>query len=232
MDELIQKYLDGDLSDEEAAEFSRALADDPELESELRAFERSLALAAARADRDPSPAFTDSVMERVAASGAVHRKRDARVPRGAAVLGTWRPRLAMAAGVVVVFALGYLAASQRGPRESPTTIESVSTGAHSVQVAAAPTSAPASLRLARLVYVPQDEDVDRVTVAGSFNGWDPEGMELRKEGGAWVVQLVLPPQTYEYMFVENGEEWVTDPLAFQTRDDGFGRKNAVLDLTL
>ncbi len=55
---------------------------------------------------------------------------------------------------------------------------------------------------------------------------------MRREGGAWVIQLMLPPQTYEYMFVENGQEWVTDPLATQTRDDGFGRRNAVLDLTI
>lgn len=232
MDELIQKYLDGELHDDEAAALTRALADDPELESELRAFERSLALAAAQADRDPSPAFTDDVMERVAASGAVHRKRTARVPSTTAGFGAWRPRLAMAAGVVVVFALGYLAARQGGPGESATTNEFVATSDQPAQVAAAPTSAPAPLRLVRLVYVPRDEEVERVTVAGSFNGWDPEGMELRQEGGAWVVQMVLPPQIYEYMFVENGKEWVTDPLAFQTRDDGFGRQNAVLDLTL
>jgi hypothetical protein len=34
------------------------------------------------------------------------------------------------------------------------------------------------------------------------------------------------------MFIEDGQRWVTDPLAAQTRDDGFGRENAVLDLTM
>jgi hypothetical protein len=34
------------------------------------------------------------------------------------------------------------------------------------------------------------------------------------------------------MFVEDSLHWVTDPLALQTRDDGFGNENAVLDLTL
>ena len=97
---------------------------------------------------------------------------------------------------------------------------------------AAQYNAPAPLRLVRLVYVAPDRDVERVTVAGSFNGWNTEETVMRREGGAWVAELVLPPQTYEYMFVENGEQWVTDPLAFQTRDDGFGRKNAVLDLTI
>ena len=53
-----------------------------------------------------------------------------------------------------------------------------------------------------------------------------------RRGGVWVVPLLLPPETYEYMFVEDGQRWVTDPLAVQTRDDGFGTENAVLDLEI
>ena len=35
------------------------------------------------------------------------------------------------------------------------------------------------------------------------------------------------------MFIDvNGARWVTDPLALQTRDDGFGRRNAVLDVSI
>jgi hypothetical protein len=97
---------------------------------------------------------------------------------------------------------------------------------------AAQTSASGQLRLVRLVYVPQDSAVEKVTVAGSFNAWNPGTNPLQKEGDVWVAQLILPPATYEYMFVEDGINWVTDPLALQTRDDGFGKKNAVLDLTL
>ena len=67
MDELIQKYLDGDLSDEEASVFAQTLARDPELEAELRDYERILALAVEDIDRDPAAAFTDNVMDRVAA---------------------------------------------------------------------------------------------------------------------------------------------------------------------
>jgi hypothetical protein len=237
MDELIQKYLDGDLSDEEAAALTRALADDPALEAELRALEQVLALAAANVARDPSPAFTDQVMERVAAGAAGARKaRASQARRNVLYLRAWWPRLAWAAGFAFVFALGFVAARQTGPDAdvAPTGSPIVASSQQDqpVQVAAAQANGPAPLRLVRLIYVPRDEDVERVTVAGTFNGWDAEGTELRREGGAWVVQLVLPPQTYEYMFVEDGEQWVTDPLAVQTRDDGFGRKNAVLDLTL
>lgn len=236
MDELIQKYMDGDLSDEEASAFTRALAEEPALEAELRAFEQSLSLAAACADRDPSPGFTDQVMERVTASAAGRRALSWRTRRGPGTARAWWPRLAWAAGFSFVFALGFVVARQvgQGPMalDSPTAVESGGAGGEPSDVAAAQTAARAQMRLVRLVYVPPDEDVEKVTVAGTFNGWDPERTELRRVGGAWMVQLVLPPQTYEYMFVEDGEKWVTDPLAVQTRDDGFGRENAVLDLTL
>jgi 1,4-alpha-glucan branching enzyme len=84
----------------------------------------------------------------------------------------------------------------------------------------------------RLVYVPREANVDNVAVAGSFNGWNPASIPLRREDGVWSTILVLPAGSYEYMFVENGERWVTDPLAVRTRDDGFGTMNAVLDVEL
>jgi anti-sigma factor RsiW len=230
MDELIQKYLDGDLSDEESVVFTEALAGDPELEAELEAFEQTLALAAGNIAREPAPAFTDGVMDRIAASSA--RTRTARAPRRTRGLGAWLPRLAWAAGFAAVFAFGFMSARQIGGVPAPEATDSPGVAARAGAGASAQSIARSQLRLVRLVYVPRDRDVERVTVAGTFNGWDPDGTELRNEGGAWIVQLVLPPETYEYMFVEDGEQWVTDPLALQTRDDGFGRKNAVLDLTL
>jgi hypothetical protein len=54
---------------------------------------------------------------------------------------------------------------------------------------------------------------------------------MQREGDVWTALLLLPRSTYEYMFVENEENWVTDPLALQTREDGFGRENAVLELS-
>jgi anti-sigma factor RsiW len=236
MDDLIQKYLDGDLTDEEASMLTRALSEDPELEAELRAYEQSLVLVSENTGREPSFAFTDDVMDRVAAAAAVGKPRSSRSRSGAGASRVWWPRLVWAAGFAAVFVVGFLSARWGGPGtadpESVTNIEPAAEGGQLARVAAAQTIAPAPLRLVRLVYVPPDEDVERVTVAGTFNGWNPEATEMRKEGGAWVLQMVLPPQTYEYMFVEDGTQWVTDPLAMQTRDDGFGQKNAVLDLTL
>jgi len=36
------------------------------------------------------------------------------------------------------------------------------------------------------------------------------------------------PGVHEYMFIVNGDTWVTDPRADRYVDDGFGNRNAVL----
>jgi Glycogen recognition site of AMP-activated protein kinase len=69
----------------------------------------------------------------------------------------------------------------------------------------------------------------RVTVAGDFNGWDPEHSPLSQDGSTFSGTVRLPPGAHEYMFVVDGK-WVTDPAAAEHRPDGFGRNNAVLRL--
>jgi hypothetical protein len=74
------------------------------------------------------------------------------------------------------------------------------------------------------------EGARRVTVAGDFNGWDPEGAPLTQDGsGTFTGTVRLPAGAHEYMFVVDGK-WVTDPAAAEHRPDGFGRNNAVLRL--
>ena len=69
-----------------------------------------------------------------------------------------------------------------------------------------------------------------VSIAGDFNGWDPAALFLEDpEGdGTFVATLHVEPGSYAYMFVIDGERWVTDPYAVNHRDDGFGHQNAVL----
>ena len=57
-------------------------------------------------------------------------------------------------------------------------------------------------------------------------------MALSPAPRRWVATLLLPPDSYEYMFVVDNDTWVSDPLALTTRDDGFGSRNAVLDLSI
>ena len=229
MSELIQRYLDGELSETEADALRAALARDPQLDAELRAWERLLGGVAHVEEDGPSAAFDDGVMRAVAA----RRRRLAPSPpwlfnlsRGA--------RLAWAATLVVTFGAGLLAArvGDRPGQPAPLPAPGGPGGDGAQTTAAAYVPEQGDMRVVRLVYAPKDPSVRRVHVAGTFNEWDPQGVALTRQGSLWTVVLILPRGTYEYMFVEDDDRWVTDPLALQTRDDGFGRKNAVLDLSL
>ena len=68
-----------------------------------------------------------------------------------------------------------------------------------------------------------------VAVAGSFNSWDAKKTPMRKDSnGGWKATVSLPPGRYEYRFVVNGTEWVTDPRAKESVDNGMGSSNSVL----
>jgi hypothetical protein len=50
-----------------------------------------------------------------------------------------------------------------------------------------------------------------VTVAGTFNGWDPFMYELKENpSGFYSLTIPLPPGTYQYIFFHKGERF-TDP---------------------
>jgi hypothetical protein len=56
---------------------------------------------------------------------------------------------------------------------------------------------------------------ETVTVAGSFNGWDPFMYELREyPSGLYTLTLPLPPGTYQYLFFHRGER-LLDPYNFR-----------------
>ena len=78
-----------------------------------------------------------------------------------------------------------------------------------------------------------DPEAHSVTVAGDFNDWDAEATILRDSDGdgVWTGLIALRPGMHKYMFVVNGEQWVTDPEAERYVDDGFGNRNAVIAIT-
>lgn len=68
-----------------------------------------------------------------------------------------------------------------------------------------------------------------VAVAGSFNGWRPEALPMRRgSDGTWSVTVPLALGEYHYQFVVDGERWVSDPTAHALEDDGFGGSNSVI----
>jgi hypothetical protein len=52
---------------------------------------------------------------------------------------------------------------------------------------------------------------ETITVAGSFNGWDPFMYEMKETSpGLYTLTLPLPPGTYQYSFFYRGER-IADP---------------------
>lgn len=212
MNSLLSRYLDGELDEEEAREFLDDLERDPELARELARTERLLAVGRSMVDESAPDDFTDTLMKRIAEDEVRDKKHTPTAARR-----VWLRPLAAAA----VLALAFFGGMQAGLDSDP---------APPTQTVTATSSAP-SLHSVRLVYVPPQEDrPQQVYVAGDFNDWRRDATPLSQVDGVWTTTLVLPSGDYEYMFVEDDERWVTDPLATRTRADGFGGNNAVLDV--
>lgn len=77
-----------------------------------------------------------------------------------------------------------------------------------------------------------DNQAHTVAIAGDFNNWDPQTniLEDPEGDGVWTGTLKLKPGRYEYMFVMDGEKWFPDPNALRYVKDGFGNKNAILEI--
>lgn len=80
--------------------------------------------------------------------------------------------------------------------------------------------------------VADNQQIQTVAIAGDFNNWNPQENILQDPDGdgIWTATLKLPPGRYEYMFVLNGEKWLPDPNALRYVKDGFGNRNAILEV--
>lgn len=71
--------------------------------------------------------------------------------------------------------------------------------------------------------------VRTVALAGSFNGWSATAHPMRADGdGRWALVLPLPPGEHLFMYVVDGKQWLTPPLAEDFVEDGFGSRNGVV----
>jgi hypothetical protein len=74
-----------------------------------------------------------------------------------------------------------------------------------------------------------DARASTVTVTGTFLGWDPAGVPLRRlADGLWIGEVPLTPGIHQYAFVVDGKQWRPDPNAAWNVDDGLGRQNSVV----
>jgi 1,4-alpha-glucan branching enzyme len=70
----------------------------------------------------------------------------------------------------------------------------------------------------------------KICIAGTFNDWRPSATPMVAVGnGKWAKDLALPPGSYEYRLVADGE-WMSDPAAGKTVPNPFGGVNSVIDI--
>ena len=211
--ELAQRFVDQDLSAAERDSFADRIGRDAALRHRVMALQQVTAASSRLAKPAVSAAFVAGVLERTSAA-VVHSTRVSRFA------WLWTPHtmqwnLAQAAALLVLaVAAGFLVSR---------TIDSRGPGA------TGPPAATTTPVLVRLVVL--QPDARSVHAVGDFNGWDPARTSLQQvSSGVWSVTLPLTPGRYEYMFVVDGQRWVGDPAAVEQADDGFGSRNAVLEV--
>jgi len=70
----------------------------------------------------------------------------------------------------------------------------------------------------------------QVSLVGSFNGWrkDATLMTVMNSSGLWSVDVLLKEGEHTFMYLIDGVQWVTPPLAEDFVTDGFGQINGVV----
>ncbi|MDA3814360.1 MAG: alpha-amylase family glycosyl hydrolase [Candidatus Cloacimonetes bacterium] len=76
-------------------------------------------------------------------------------------------------------------------------------------------------------YIPLTGSKHKVFIAGDFNNWNPEGLELTETNGLYKISLELEQGRYEYKFIVDGN-WTIDDSADEFSLDKFGNRNSVV----
>ena len=73
-------------------------------------------------------------------------------------------------------------------------------------------------------------EAKQVTLVGPFNGWAGEASKMKMSDGTglWSVDVPLGEGEYTFMYLVDGKQWVTPPMAEDFVMDGFGQTNGIL----
>ena len=225
----LQNYLDGELTPEEEQQALHIIADDAELRSLLR-FETILKSAFTQDKYAVPDNFTENVMRqvRLASNADVQVQTTLSLKdRINEILDLFflprqlqlRPVYAML--LLLVFLIPSILFFDLR--------DSSSRAGDFVATQVSSTEALDKV-MVRFVYV--DNDAESIAIAGDFSDWKPINLEkqIMNDQSVWAGLIAMNSGEHQYMFVVNGEEWVTDPLASTYQDDGFGNRNAVIYL--
>jgi len=232
-EQLLRRYLDGELGPEEEREALHLFAEDAGLRDMLR-FERQLK---AQAPGLVAPArvpegFSDRVMARITAEEPVRpkaREEASRRPIREWLRWLWQPRpmqlrpAGLLAALILLLAIPLITFNKGGAPKPDLQQLARSTSVQNLKK----TEDKVMLR-----FVFFDTGADSMAVAGDFSNWEPISMTRKKVNGknVWTGMVPMSRGEHHYMFLKNGRDWMTDPLAPIQREDGFGNKNAVIFL--
>ena len=80
----------------------------------------------------------------------------------------------------------------------------------------------------RTTFTIEGVPAERMRLAGSFNGWNPDAGKMRRDAlGRWTIVVPLDDGTHYYKFVRDDGDWMPDPLNEERVPDGHGGENTV-----
>jgi len=232
---LIRKFIDGELSSDEEADLMRSLADDASFRKMLQLdLLLKQDLKKPEVDSFEVPAdFSNNVMQEINVRLApdaelqktgifekfIHWLRVIFQPRTVSVRLAYGLVVALLLIVFIFFVPQQkISPDQSGVQQEPPAYISKTADEGS------------SVIWMRFVYA--DANAKSMAIAGDFNNWQPVQMNRMKENNQtiWTITIPLPHKEIHYMFLKDGKEWLSDPLAPQQQDDGFGHRNSVIPL--
>ncbi|MBI3996667.1 MAG: isoamylase early set domain-containing protein [Candidatus Omnitrophica bacterium] len=71
----------------------------------------------------------------------------------------------------------------------------------------------------------------RVALVGDFNSWNHYSHRMRKAtSGLWEATVELAPGRYQYKFLVNDSQWLTDLKAKGQASNQYGTTNSVIEV--
>jgi hypothetical protein len=84
-----------------------------------------------------------------------------------------------------------------------------------------------ALRANHIFELKDFDAAKNVVVAGSFNGWDPQGYRMARKEDLWIFPVYLSPGKHSYKFIVDGK-WILDPANGLFEENQYGTGNSVL----
>lgn len=124
-------------------------------------------------------------------------------------------------------------ATPAGAEPAPAAAAAPAAPAGAAPAAAAPMAPGPNQTADGVVFVfKPDGGKKKVFLAGNFNDWKPDNAQYLMTAdatGTYTITVKLPPGTYQYKFVADGQ-WIKDPYSPGDAPDGFGGRNGKFDV--